>query len=84
MPLSEYIDDFVLQTTAGKEGGDVAPSSPAEAEAEAERGYLAQHPLFDQIPALRRGGGVLDQLDPALESTTQFFQKNKILTLKRI
>jgi len=61
MPLRDYIERYVEGAPAG---GAVAGGAAAAAEDddddddvwedEALRGYLAQHPLFDQIPALRR------------------------------
>ncbi|KAJ3239699.1 Lysine-specific demethylase 8 [Chytriomyces hyalinus] len=46
IPLDEYIQQYVL------DGNKEAPLSDNEA------GYLAQHPLFDQIPALRHDIGI--------------------------
>ncbi|KAJ3234865.1 hypothetical protein HDU81_001079 [Chytriomyces hyalinus] len=47
IPLDEYIQLYVLDGSKGE-----APVSDNEA------GYLAQHPLFDQIPALRDDIGI--------------------------
>ena len=41
MPLAEYIDRYVEGEVPSEDGG------------KAEKGYLAQHQLFDQIPSLR-------------------------------
>ena len=56
MSLSDYIGRYVAP---GGGGG------AEEEERETARGYLAQHPLFDQIPALRE-----DIATPAFCSAT--------------
>ena len=70
MPLADYLDQYVLgggdgdaDGDAGGEGSSAGGSAGGEggsagggsgAADELERGYLAQHPLLDQIPSLRR------------------------------
>ena len=58
--LADYIDQYVDKSAnaggeeeaSGKASGK-ANEETAISDAAAERGYLAQHPLFDQIPTLR-------------------------------
>ena len=56
MSLSDYIDTYVAptQSDGGAEGGGMGGAVGGEEGSGCEeRGYLAQHQLFDQIPALR-------------------------------
>lgn len=66
MTLGDFIDGYLIPKQAGTDGGaaSAAPSDTAAGEESGSaaatggparaRGYLAQHALFDQIPALRR------------------------------
>ena len=67
MKLADYIDDFVAAEEATAAGpldhsgtgdagvgdGDGKADGHGEDEGGAQRAYLAQYPLFDQIPSLR-------------------------------
>lgn len=53
--VADYIDQYVLKEKCAGARADtrVAVDTDESVAADSERGYLAQHPLFDQIPTLR-------------------------------
>jgi len=54
MTVEEFIDEHILKKTTPVTGGCAATSSSPSAQPRPVVGYLAQHALFDQIPALRQ------------------------------
>lgn len=53
MTLTDFIDTHLSSGGyQGSESGDAKRTAAANGSAGSGRGYLAQHPLFEQIPAL--------------------------------
>ena len=52
MPLSDYLDRYVLETPATDSSKQ--QQGDEEEDAATAKGYLAQHQLLDQIPSMRR------------------------------